>query len=270
MEKIITEFIDAACPQIMENHRSGDLKAAKKILEQHPNIGQSNIFTASILGHGEYVEIFLQDKPQSATESGGPRNWEPLLYLCFSRFLRFDIARNADFLKTAKRLLDAGANPNTSFMAGTERETALYGAAGVANAAGLMKILLEAGADVNDPDAHYHAAEFDNLDIFKLFFDYGIDKNGQSTLLLRKLDFDSYNSIKYLLDCGADPNEQGIWGKSALHQAIMRGRQVAFIKLLLDYGAKPEVKMHDGKNAFDLALAFQRKDVLQLFQDGTK
>ncbi len=94
----------------------------------------------------------------------GPYDWDALTYLCFSRYLRIDRARSDGFVRAAKALLDAGANANTGWMENDYEprgtwESVIYGAAGMAQHAELTRLLLEYGADPNDDETAYHAAE---------------------------------------------------------------------------------------------------------------
>ncbi len=265
----IAAFIDAAVPQVKDNHRAGNLERANTFLTEDPTIAHANIFTAVILGEADWLTAHLKSNPEAAMQSGGPRNWSPLLYACFSRYLRFDKQRAPGIVDCARQLLAAGASPQDYFMSGDEKESALYGAAGVANHPGMTSLLLAAGADVNDPEVHYHLAEFDSRDCFKLFFEHGINQDGQATLLLRKLDFDNIDSVRYLLELGADPNAMGIWGKTALHQAIMRNRSFPYFQLLRKFNADINAKTSDGKSVLALAMRYGRQDVIDwLHQEG--
>ena len=122
-------FIDAALWH-------GRLDHAERILAAHPEIASSDIHTAAILGDDAGVRRFLAHDPANATAEGGPRGWDALTHLCFSRYLRLDRARSDGFVRAATALLDAGASPNTGFYNKEHQpkatlESALYGAAGV-------------------------------------------------------------------------------------------------------------------------------------------
>ena len=93
---------------INESLWHGSLDRAREILAAHPQIAGSDIHTAAILGDHEAVARFLAGNPANATVKGGPRNWDALTHLCFSRFLRLEPARTEGFLKAAMALLDAG------------------------------------------------------------------------------------------------------------------------------------------------------------------
>src|SRR5215470_12261906 len=116
----------------------GPLDPAEAILAAHPEIASSDIHTAAILGDDAAVRRFLAHDPASATAKGGPRGWDALTHLCFSKYLRLDRARSDGFVRAATALLDAGADPNTGFYNEEHQptptlESALYGAAGVAH-----------------------------------------------------------------------------------------------------------------------------------------
>src|SRR2546421_9461926 len=124
-------FIDAALWH-------GPLEPAASILAAHPEIASSDIHTAAILGDDEAVRRFLAQDPANATAKGGPRGWDALTHLCFSKYLRLDRARSDGFVRAATALLDAGASPNTGFYDPEHQpkptlESVLYGAAGVAH-----------------------------------------------------------------------------------------------------------------------------------------
>src|SRR5204863_338880 len=116
----------------------GTLDRAAAILAAHPEIASSDIHSAAILGDDAAVRRFLELDPGNATLKGGPRGWDALTHLCFSKYLRLDRARSAGFVRAAQALLDAGANANTGWyetnhQPSPEWESALYGAAGVAH-----------------------------------------------------------------------------------------------------------------------------------------
>jgi len=164
----LTAFIDAACVPLDSGHASGTLERAEVILASHPEVARSNIHTAAILGDDAAVRRFLEIDRGSATAKGGPRGWDALTYLCFSRYLRLDRARSDSFVRAATALLDAGASANTGWFETNhqpkpEWESALYGAAGIAHHAELTRLLVERGADPNDEETPYHAPEtYDN------------------------------------------------------------------------------------------------------------
>jgi len=203
-----------------------------------------------------------------AVSKGGPRGWDPLTHLCFSRYLRLDSARSDGFVQSAEALLDAGASANAGFYSNDhqppEFESVLYGAAGVAHHAAVSRVLLERGADPNDGEVVYHAPEtYDNA-VLTLLVDSGkLTADGLATLLLRKHDWHDYGGVKLLLEHGADPNHLTRWGYAALHQALRRDNDLKIIELLLDHRADPGRPAH-GRSATAMAAREGRGDVLDL------
>jgi len=123
----------------------GTLERAAAILAAHPEVASSDIHSAAVLGDDAAVRRFLERDPGNATMKGGPRGWDALTHLCFSKYLRLDAARSVGFVRAAQALLDAGASANTGWYEMNHRpepewESALYGAAGVAHHAGLTPL----------------------------------------------------------------------------------------------------------------------------------
>lgn len=258
MTAIQTEFIRAAIWH-------GSLAEADSMLGQYPELADASIFTAAILGHAELVSAFLAADPAGVTYTAAPYGGNALVYLCMSKFLRLHPDRSDDFLKTARILLEAGADPNAGFLttgAFPEFETALYGAAGVAHHEGLTRLLLEFGADPNDGEAVYHSPETDDNGAMKALVETGrLTPESLVLMLIRKHDWHDYPGAKYLLEAGADPNR--VWGTtSPFHHALARINHIAFINLLLDHGADPAVAC-EGITAAARAAREGRADVLE-------
>ncbi len=266
-------FIKAACVPLDSWHASGTLDQAQAILEAHPEVAGALIHTAAILGDDAVVRRFLAGDPALATAKGGPYHWDALTHLCFSRYLRLDRSRSADFVRSAAALLDAGASPNTGWFETNhqphpEWESAIYGAAGIAHHPELTRLLLERGADPNDNEAPYHAPEgYDNAALRVLVESGKLSADSLETMLLRKADWHDYEGIKYLLENGADPNRQICWPHTALHQALRRDNAVRNIELMIDHGALATIESRsDGKSAVSLAAHRGRGDVLEFFE----
>ncbi len=263
-------FINAACIPLGTAHRSGDLEEARALLAANPNLAQQSIHTASILGHADNVRRLLAEDPARATEKAGPRKWDALTHLCFSRFLREPPA-DSDFVEAARALLDAGAEANTGFYETSHQpapcfESVLYGAAGIAHHEGLTRLLLSYGADPNDEETPYHVPESYDNGAFEAVFESGrLNEDGVATMLLRKIDFHDARAIAWLLQRGVDPNVQGRWGKTALESAIIRGNGLSIIDCLLDHGAKPS-EMGAKHSAAALAARHGRGDALAAFE----
>ncbi len=239
LENPVAAFIEAAIWH-------GTLEAAEAILAAHPEIAQNSIHVAAILGDDAAVRQFIAADPQNATKKEAPYDGDALVYLCLSKYLRLDPARSASFMRAATALLDAGADPNTGFTAKDEYgdfETALYGAAAVAQHAELTRLLLARGADPNDTETFYHTPEsYDNAALKVLVESGKMRPDLLAGMLLRKADIHDYDGMKYLLEHGADPNLMTMWGYTALHQPLRRDNHLRNIELLLDHGADPSIK----------------------------
>lgn len=219
------------------------LERADALLAADPTLAQRSIFAAAVVGDEAAVRRALAADPAAAAATGGRRDTTALVYLCFSNYLRLDPARTPAFLRIAAALLDAGADPTAGFRSTgdhPEWESAIYGAAGVAHHAALTRLLLDRGADPNDNETAYHAAEtYDNAAMQVLVESGKLDTTGLSTLLLRKTDWHDHDGIKWLLDRGVDPNLPTQWGKTALHNAILSDNRLEIVRLLLEHGASP-------------------------------
>ena len=257
-----TEFITAATWH-------GSLEEAEALLRTHPELARSDIHTAAILGDDVLVRQFLEQDPASVSSTSPPYGGTPLVHLCLSKYLRLEPARSERFLRAARALLDAGADPNGGFWTKPphpEFETPGYGAAGVAHNAELTCLLLERGADPNDVEVVYHSPESHDLAAMKLVVETGrVTPDNLVLMLIRKVDWHDYEGVKYLLQKGADPN--GVWrpGINPLHHALRRDNTLAIIELLLDHGADP-LQQADGWTAVVRAAHEGRSDVLELFE----
>jgi len=227
----VTAFIEAACVPRDSGHSSGTLERAEAILAAHPEVASNNIYAAAILGDVVGVRRFLAIDARNATAKGGPYGWDALTYLCFSRYLRLDRARSNGFLAAAKALLDAGASANTGWMERNhephpEWESAIYGAAGIAQHPGVTRLLLERGADPKilsrDNESMlsaaaglafihgYHRGKSpeERLQVVKLFVQLGNDVNWPDdygiTPLMAAANYGNVPIIQYLIDAGAD------------------------------------------------------------------
>jgi ankyrin repeat protein len=183
----VRRFLECACPDHhvrgLPAHRMAR-HAAMRILEQSPGIAHDSLYTAVVCGEIEDVERILRDRPELAnarrpadgpSRSGaggsydflgdlGGKDWEPLLYLCFTRL---PLARaNDNAVAIARLLLDRGADPNAYFMAGDSHYTPLTGVIGEGeedrpqhpHRDELARLLLERGAEPYDGQVIYNIA----------------------------------------------------------------------------------------------------------------
>lgn len=250
----------------------GTTDEAEALLASFPFIAESSIYTAALLGNQNAVVRFLANDPSLATVKGGTLGWDPLTYLCFSRFLNH--LPSASFVSTAQTLISAGADVNTGFFDDQhtlqpEWESALYGASGVAFHPELTRLLLDNGANPNDNEVPYHSPESYDNRAFQLLLGSGkLTADSMVTMLLRKCDIHDTEGLRLALQSGADPNRLTMWGVTALHQAILRDNQLQNILMMLEHGADPGLQSQkDGRSAVAMAAQRGRADVLQLFRE---
>jgi ankyrin repeat protein len=259
------EFIDAAVWH-------GSLDRANAILAEHPEIAGADIHMAAILGDDVSVRRFLEADPSNATAKGGPRGWDALTHLCFSKYLRLDPSRSEAFVRAATALLDAGASANTGFYDPNHRpnptlESVLYGAAGVAHHPEMTRLLLDRGADPNDGEVPYHTPETLDNRAMKVLVESGkLTPESISMMLGRKFNWHDDEGVAWLLSNGADANYLGRWGWRPLHLALNHSVPLAYFEWLLDHGADPTLTDKNGVSPFGLAARMARGDVLDLFE----
>ena len=246
----------------------GPLDPAEAILAAHPELKSRDIHVAAILGDDAAVRRFIARDPSSVTAKSPPYDGDALNYLGLSKYLRLDRSRTDAFVRAATALLDAGADPNTGFWTKgrfPERETALYGAAGVAHHPEMTRLLLARGADPNDEEVVYHSPESRDLDAMKLVVETGrVTPENLSLMLVRKHDWHDYEGAKYLIEHGADPNYNRKRGWHPLNHAIKRDNSLAMIELLLDHHADATTA-EKGVSPVQLAARRGRGDILTAF-----
>ena len=124
-----------------------------------------------------------------------------------------------------------------------------------------LKLLLEAGADVNICDISgvscvMKAAANGNADCMKALLKAGADVNGFSinriSALMFALMVNNIQCLEILLGTGANVNEQSNYGPTTLMYAARKGRAQA-LACLLESGADVNVVAANGETALELA-----------------
>lgn len=247
---------------------SDDPRRATAILELDPAITHHDLATACVAGDVGEVIRRLRAQPRAAHEPTGPNAWQPLVYACFSRLSRAAPQRAAGIRAVAGALLDAGADPNASFMHGDWLQAPIYGAAGIAGDPALTELLLAAGADPNDasPNHHvgealYHACEHRDPTCARLLIEAGTDPEVIVYCLGRALNFDNHAMVAMFCSHGARP-----WAEH-LHQALWRRRPAETIAALLDAGAPLETPDEHGLLPVQIAHLWNDEPVQALLRD---
>ena len=251
-EHAIDEFIRCAT--------GGATGRAERLLALHPRIASATLHTALVLGDAAAVDERLNDHPEMVRQSGGPQNWEPLLYVCHTALHKNDPVRLDGLVAIARRLCALGANPNAEYHWNWHPElprTALWGAVCTIRHLPLAEVLLEAGANPTDGVTSHIAGGGGNLAALELLRRYDVNVNGipggVPPLVYMMLWADNPTGPYWLLDHGADPNLA--WGQdneAPLHVAARRWH-VAMVARLVERGADVLRRRADGSTPHTLA-----------------
>ena len=220
-----------------------------------------DIFHAAALADTARVAQFLKDEPDLATALSAGNS--TALQFCAHSALGEDnpavaqqLAEIADMLLVQGAPLDpADMGPNTTY-------SALQLASRVGNDS-VIGVLLKHGAD---PDEVLHLAlENQRMPILDLLsplrdtlnLNYRADNKLQNPMLNELIRNGKLQSAHWLLDQGADPNQQDLNGFTALHYAARRGVNNDLLGALLEQDA--DISMPDNDGNTPLEIAKQRK-----------
>lgn len=229
---------------------------ARELLAHAPDLAGACLQTACAAGDEAAARTWLEREPAAAARADGPGGATPLWTLCWSG-LGPDVEEAR--VAVAQELLAAGAAPDATAEResdfGRHRAGVLFGAVHHDRPA-LAEVLLEAGADPNDGECLYHAAERADTRCLALLLRHGARPTGTNALK-RALDKPHLEPVRLLLEAGDDPNDAGLGprrDRTALHHAAERGREPAALDLLLEHGARLDARDDAGETACDLAL----------------
>ena len=254
------EFLDAA---------TEDRAEADALLRQSPALATASPLHALVLGDAAAVERALDDGTLTLDAPAGPLRMTPLLYVCFSRYAQRDSPRAPALVDTARRLLARGANPNVTFETPQYPGNpfpCLYGASGYNDNPALTRLLVEAGARVDDDESIYHSTEHADLECLRVLLAQRPRVTGH--VLKHMLDREDIAGTTLLLDAGADPAETNGRGETALHWAVWRDRSPAIVALLLARGAPIDARRVDGRTAYAMAVLFGRDALRDALRDA--
>jgi uncharacterized protein len=254
MKELVNAFLtNATADPLLANgpaHHKRRANVALRILKRYPEIANDSLHTAVVCGDLETTRRLLSERPEAATEPGGPmrqrenpaRNklWTPLLHLCYGRLPLPAVTENS--VAIAGLLLDHGADPNDFFEVGSHpcRYTALCGVVGEGEddapphtqRDALVKLLLDRGAQPYDIqvfyNVHFHA---EILWLMKLVYESSVARG-------RKADWD--DPLWSMLDIGL----YGSGARYLLHLAAANNK-LELAEWILAHGATPNPPIPD-------------------------
>jgi ankyrin repeat protein len=283
----VSWFIHNACPDHSVRGAPAHVRAihtAGRLLERYPEIARDSFYTAIVCGDREAVERVLVERPEAVNQKGGPKGWEPLLYLCFTRLFLPAVSENA--VAIARALLDRGADPRVYFMAGDSKYTPFVGIVGEGeedrpghpHRDELARLLLERGAEPFDMQVNYNIGFHGDVRWFlELAYEQSV-RAGRGALWddpeWSMLDMGGYGSgarwlfniavrkndlalATWMLEHGANPNaappRAPRLSKRSLYEEAVREGLTDMADLLVRFGATPTPIALEGEEAFRAA-----------------
>ncbi len=264
-------FADLACLCYTREENVQRRGRAARLLADKPELTAHNIFAAAAAFDTAALRRHLKTDA-AANQTGGPRNWPPLMYLSYSRVTEAPPTRDA--VEAARLLLDHHADArfyvDGSSGLGGWRWTALTGVIGEGEhgsiqqpphprARELAEMLLDAGADPNDSQALYNCHFTPSNEWLELLLSRGLtaespsDPNDTSQETI--LDFQlaaavrsGYTErVRLLLEHGANARgrDDRYTHRTYVENAVLRG-QGEILDLLVAHGAeRPELSNRD-------------------------
>lgn len=247
--------------------RQGQAGAARRLLALQPELATYHFLTACVAGAPEPLERALAADPRNAQALHSPWGWRPLLYVCASPLAAGEAGVVGQFERCADLLLEAGAEPDTAHdsQAGEGHPTpltALYYAC-LNNRVEIVRRLLTRGANPNDGESVYHAAERNHRDCLALLERHGAELSARHPrwnntplyfLAGYRADHPAAPTVlqgmDWLLERGADPNVGSYrHDETPLFPPARSGWGEA-VELLLAHGAAPDRPRADGRRPY--------------------
>jgi ankyrin repeat protein len=243
---------------------------AARMLAEKPDLVAADPIFACAVGDEDAIRRALaqpdwvhRTPTLTCPDCGAAIGRPPLVAVAHSSLVRLDPFRDR-LHRAARVLLDAGADPNQSWLAEPNVPlSALYGAAGLNHDPEMTRLLLDAGATPNDNESLYHSTESGDHTCLTLLLDAGAIVEGTNALH-HQLDKDDLDGLRLLLAHAKDVSDTSSPLGSPVLWAIRRGRSAAHVRALLDAGANPRARTKDGVSTYLLASRYGLHDVVEL------
>lgn len=270
--------------QFLAAIRNRALPAARRLLAEHPSVASTSIHAAAAAADADAVARLLAKDRAVATAPDDARTWPPLVYACWSLFHSVSPAHASASLRVVTLLVDAGAGVNTSVPVEEGEDggmlSVLYFACESDNVA-VVRWLLERGANPNDGESVYHAAQHGHLECLDLLLARRADisnrhpqwNNTPLYFLAGHTDDEGgqarwMSGMRWLLEHGADPNvTSGDVRETPLHKVVASHRNAAATALLIRHGADAQVPRADGRTPYAIALRAGNEIGMGLLKD---
>jgi uncharacterized protein len=111
------------------------------------------------------------------------------------------------------------------------------------------------------------AMEGNTKEVSKLLSDFDIDYSGRAgnSPLMWASEYGHVETVKYLLENGADVNKTNVWGQTSLMFASTWGF-TEIVDILIDNNADINIKTRRGKTALNSAEKYGYKDIINLLE----
>ena len=241
----------------------GDVVTARRIWQRHPDVARFSLFTAAVCGDLAEIDRRIAQDPEAVRKTGGPLDWTALAYVTYGRL------DGANAAAVARRLIEAGADPNFQFDDGWGSPfKVLTGPIGLGEggkpshpqALQLVDLLIDAGATPYDLQALYNISIvgadtawydvlWDHCDVRGALDMWRVPGEGRlgGSKGLSTLDYLLGNAVgqnhlvraDWLLARGADPNCPHFYNGQPVHALAQLSGFLEMAKLLERHGAAP-------------------------------
>ena len=180
------------------------------------------------------------------------RNW---LHLCCGVNIKKLKVKVADSIRTAEILLKAGLDINEgAFSEGKWKATPLWYSIAFGENLALSEYLLKRGSDPNH--CLWAAANNNDAEAIRLLIHYGAEdpSNEEMSTFLAAIQWNRFAAAEEFLKLGADVDFQDSTKMTALHYLLKKGSDKKYIRMLIKYGARGDLKNGSGVTAAEIMM----------------
>jgi ankyrin repeat protein len=267
-----------AVAQFLQAVRDDQTQRAHALVVAHPAIGAASMHTAAAVGDVTALSVFITDDRGAATRPTQPDGTDPIVYAVLSDLKDVLGIRDVDRLAAVRLLLDAGADANATVPHGDlDGPIPILYYPSVAGREPIVRLLLERGANPNDGESVYHAAQHAHEAVLNTLLEFGADVSSRNEIHdntplhflaahreHNRITAMTTRGMAWLLAHGADPNVPSYVAMAKrgdpdamempLHRAAVSGRGADVAQMLVTHGANLNAQRGDGSTAYTLAV----------------